>query len=87
MKTNLDWNQYLEKATEVEKTRGMAQGKYIKPNFGDSKESVAKTVVNTLKDNKKVAFVVDIRGGHDHSYLFHTMEEMENFVRYVHTTV
>ena len=49
----------LEKATEVEKTRGMAKGKYIKPNFGDSKESVAKTVVNALKDGKKFADIVN----------------------------
>ena len=47
----------LELATEVEKTRGMAQGKYIKPNFGDSKEKVAKIIVQALKDNRKVAFV------------------------------
>ena len=58
----------LEKATEVEKTRGMAKGKYIKPNFGDSKESVAKTVVNALKDGKKVAFVLNVKK--ETSYLF-----------------
>ena len=58
----------LEKATEVEKTRGMAQGKYIKPNFGDSKEKVAKTVVKALKDNKKVAFVLNVKK--ETSYLF-----------------
>ena len=58
----------LEKATEVEKTRGMAQGKYIKPNFGDSKEKVAKIVVNALKDNKKVAFVLNVKK--ETSYLF-----------------
>ena len=53
----------LEKATEVEKTRGMAQGKYIKP-----KEKVAKTVVQALKDNKKVAFVLNVKK--ETSYLF-----------------
>ncbi|WP_296878953.1 Ni-sirohydrochlorin a,c-diamide reductive cyclase catalytic subunit [uncultured Methanobrevibacter sp.] len=58
----------LEKATEVEKTRGMAQGKYIKPNFGDSKEAVAKTVVKFLKDGKKVAFVLNVKK--ETSYLF-----------------
>jgi putative methanogenesis marker 13 metalloprotein len=58
----------LEKATEVEKTRGMAQGKYIKPNFGDSKENVAKIVVKSLKDNKKVAFVLNVKK--ETSYLF-----------------
>ena len=58
----------LEKATEVEKTRGMAQGKYIKPNFGDSKEKIAKIVVQALKDNKKVAFVLNVKK--ETSYLF-----------------
>ena len=58
----------LEKATEVEKTRGMAQGKYIKPNFGDSKEKVAKTVVDALKDGKNVAFVLNVKK--ETSYLF-----------------
>ena len=58
----------LEKATEIEKTRGMAQGKYIKPNFGDSKESVAKKIVQTLKDGKNVAFVLNAKK--ETSYLF-----------------
>ena len=58
----------LEKATEVEKTRGMAQGKYIKPNFGDSKENVAKTVVQAIKDGKKVAFVHNAKK--ETAYLF-----------------
>lgn len=58
----------LEKATEIEKTRGMAQGKYIKPNFGDSKEVVAKEIVKALKDNKKVAFVLNAKK--ETSYLF-----------------
>ena len=58
----------LEKATEIEKTRGMAQGKYIRPNFGDSKENVAKSVVKALKDNKKVAFVLNAKK--ETTYLF-----------------
>lgn len=58
----------LEKATEIEKTRGMAQGKYIKPNFGDSKEIVAKEIVKALKDGKKVAFVLNAKK--ETSYLF-----------------
>ena len=58
----------LEKATEVEKTRGMAQGKYIKPNFGDSKENVAKIVVQALKDGNKVAFVHNAKK--ETAYLF-----------------
>ncbi len=60
--------QMLEKATEVEKTRGMAQGKYIKPNFGDSKEKVAKIVVGAIKDGKKVAFVHNAKK--ETAYLF-----------------
>ena len=58
----------LEKATQIEKTRGMAQGKYIKPNFGDSKETVAKEIVRALKDGKKVAFVLNAKK--ETSYLF-----------------
>lgn len=58
----------LEKATEIEKTRGMAQGKYIKPNFGDSKEIVAKDIVKALKDDKKVAFVLNAKK--ETAYLF-----------------
>ena len=58
----------LEKATEIEKTRGMAQGKYIKPNFGDSKESVAKIIVQALKDGKKVAFIHNAKK--ETAYLF-----------------
>ena len=32
---------------------------------------------NSAEKDKKVAFVVDIRAGRDHSYLFHALEEME----------
>ena len=58
----------LKLATEIEKTRGMAQGEYIKPNFGDSKEKVAKIIIKALKDNKKVAFVLNSKK--ETSYLF-----------------
>jgi hypothetical protein len=58
----------LEKATDVEKTRGMAQGKYIKPNFGDSKEKVAKIIVKAIQEGKKVAFVLNAKK--ETSYLF-----------------
>lgn len=58
----------LELATNVEKTRGMAQGKYIKPNFGDSKEKVASIIVKSIKENKKVAFVLNVKK--ETSYLF-----------------
>ena len=58
----------LEKATEIEKTRGMAQGKYIRPNFGDSKEKVAKRVVEAIKDGEKVAFILNAKK--ETAYLF-----------------
>ena len=32
---------------------------------------------SSAEKNKKVAFVVDIRGGRDHSYLFRALEDME----------
>ncbi len=61
-------NEMLRLATQVEKTRGMAQGKYIKPNFGDSKEKVAKIIVKAIKEGKKVAFVLNSKK--ETSYLF-----------------
>ena len=53
-------NEMLRLATHVEKTRGMAQGKYIKPNFGESKEKVAKIIVKAIQEGKKVAFVLNV---------------------------
>ena len=58
----------LKAATEIEKTRGMAKGKYIKPNFGDNKEKIAKIIINALKNNKKVAFILNVKK--ETSYLF-----------------
>ena len=58
----------LKLATQVEKTRGMAQGEYIKPNFGDSKEKVSKIIVDKIKEGKKVAFVLNAKK--ETSYLF-----------------
>lgn len=58
----------LEMATQVEKTRGMAQGKYVKPNFGDNKEKIASLIVRAIKENKKVAFVLNVKK--ETSYLF-----------------
>ena len=55
-------------ATEIEKTRGMAKGEYIKPNFGDNKEEVAKVVVEAIKNGKKVAYVLNAKK--ETSYLF-----------------
>ena len=54
-------NEMLRLATHVEKTRGMAQGKYIKPNFGESKEKVAKIIVKAIQEGKKVAFVLNAK--------------------------
>ena len=34
---------------------------------------------SSAEKNKKVAFVVDIRGGRDHSYLFRALEDMERW--------
>ncbi|MBO7732608.1 MAG: Ni-sirohydrochlorin a,c-diamide reductive cyclase catalytic subunit, partial [Methanobrevibacter sp.] len=61
-------NEMLRLATHVEKTRGMAQGKYIKPNFGDSKEKVAKIIVKAVEEGKNVAFVLNAKK--ETSYLF-----------------
>lgn len=58
----------LKLATKIEKTRGMAKGKYIRPNFGDNKEEVAKIVLKNLKEGKKVAFVLNAKK--ETSYLF-----------------
>lgn len=58
----------LRLATEIEKTRGMAQGKYIKPNFGDDKEKVANIIINSLKNGKKVGFILNAKK--ETSYLF-----------------
>jgi putative methanogenesis marker 13 metalloprotein len=58
----------LKLATEIEKTRGMAKGDYIKPSFGDNKEKIAKIIINAIKSGKKVAFVLNSKK--ETSYLF-----------------
>jgi putative methanogenesis marker 13 metalloprotein len=58
----------LKLATKIEKTRGMAQGEYIKPNFGDSKEKVAKLIIEHIKAGKNVAFVLNAKK--ETAYLF-----------------
>lgn len=58
----------LKKATEIEKTRGMAQGSYIKPSYGDNKVKVANIILNAFKSNKKIAFVLNAKK--ETSYLF-----------------
>ncbi|MGL6297580.1 MAG: Ni-sirohydrochlorin a,c-diamide reductive cyclase catalytic subunit [Methanobacteriaceae archaeon] len=58
----------LKLATKLEKTRGMAQGDYIKPSFGDNKEKVAKIIVDAIKTGKNVVFIINSKK--ETSYLF-----------------
>ncbi|MDR2874082.1 MAG: Ni-sirohydrochlorin a,c-diamide reductive cyclase catalytic subunit [Methanobrevibacter sp.] len=58
----------LKLATKIEKTRGMAQGEYIKPSFGDNKEKIAKIIVEAIKNNEKVGFLLNSKK--ETSYLF-----------------
>lgn len=58
----------LKKATEIEKTRGMAQGEYIKPSYGDLKEKVGKILLSSIKRGNKVALVLNAKK--ETSYLF-----------------
>lgn len=58
----------LRKATELEKTRGMAKGEYIKPDYGDNKVQVAQKIIQALDDNKKVTIVLNAKK--ETSYLF-----------------
>ncbi len=58
----------LKKATEIEKTRGMAQGEYIQPSYGDLKEKVGKILLSSLERGDKVALVLNAKK--ETSYLF-----------------
>jgi putative methanogenesis marker 13 metalloprotein len=58
----------LKLATKIEKTRGMAQGEYIKPSYGDNKEKIAKIIIETIKNNEKVGFLLNAKK--ETSYLF-----------------
>lgn len=58
----------LKKATLIEKTRGMAQGSYIKPSYGDNKVKVGNIILNAFKSGKKIAFVLNAKK--ETSYLF-----------------
>ena len=58
----------LHKATELEKSRGMAKGTYIKPNYGDNKVKVAKIILDYLESDKKVSIVLNAKK--ETSYLF-----------------
>jgi Ni-sirohydrochlorin a,c-diamide reductive cyclase subunit CfbD len=61
-------NRMLKLATEIEKTRGMAQGEYIKPSYGDNKVKVAKLVLKAFKKGDKIAIVLNAKK--ETSYLF-----------------
>jgi putative methanogenesis marker 13 metalloprotein len=61
-------NKMLQLATQIEKTRGMAQGGYIKPSYGDNKVKVAKFLLDALKNGDKIAFVLNAKK--ETSYLF-----------------
>lgn len=58
----------LKMATKIEKTRGMAQGEYIKPSYGDIKENVAKKLLSSVERGDKVALVLNAKK--ETSYLF-----------------
>ncbi len=61
-------NKMLQLATQIEKTRGMAQGEYIKPSYGDNKVKVAKFFLDSLENGDKVALVLNAKK--ETSYLF-----------------
>ncbi|OPX59830.1 MAG: light-independent protochlorophyllide reductase subunit B [Methanobacterium sp. PtaB.Bin024] len=58
----------LKKATEIEKTRGMAQGKYIAPSYGDDKEEVAQILLDAFANGDKIVLVLNAKK--ETSYLF-----------------
>jgi len=64
----------LKKATEIEKTRGMAQGKYIAPSYGDDKEKVASVLLEAFEKGDKIAFVLNSKK--ETSYLFADLLEI-----------
>ncbi|MDO5851344.1 MAG: Ni-sirohydrochlorin a,c-diamide reductive cyclase catalytic subunit [Methanobacteriaceae archaeon] len=61
-------SEMLKMATQIEKERGMAQGDYIQPNYGDNKVEIANKILNALQNNKKVTFVLNAKK--ETSYLF-----------------
>lgn len=61
-------SEMLKKATQLEKTRGMAKGEYIKPDYGDNKVKVAKNIIKALDEHKKVSIVLNAKK--ETSYLF-----------------
>jgi Ni-sirohydrochlorin a,c-diamide reductive cyclase subunit CfbD len=61
-------NKMLQLATKIEKTRGMAQGQYIKPSYGDNKVKVAKLLIDAFKKGDKIAIILNAKK--ETSYLF-----------------
>jgi Ni-sirohydrochlorin a,c-diamide reductive cyclase subunit CfbD len=61
-------NKMLLLATQIEKTRGMAQGGYIKPSYGDNKVKIAKLLLDAFKNGDKIALVLNAKK--ETSYLF-----------------
>jgi putative methanogenesis marker 13 metalloprotein len=61
-------NNMLQLATVIEKTRGMAQGGYIKPSYGDNKVKVAKVLLEGFEKGDKIAVVLNAKK--ETSYLF-----------------
>lgn len=58
----------LKLATTIEKTRGMAQGEYIAPSYGDDKEKVARILTDRFEKGDKIALVLNAKK--ETSYLF-----------------
>ena len=58
----------LKMATKIEKTRGMAQGEYIAPQYGDDKSEVAQRLLDAFRTGKKVVLVLNAKK--ETSYLF-----------------
>lgn len=58
----------LKEATNLEKTRGMAKGEYIKPDYGDNKVKVAQLIKKALLNNDKTSIVLNAKK--ETSYLF-----------------
>ncbi|HIH62600.1 MAG TPA: Ni-sirohydrochlorin a,c-diamide reductive cyclase catalytic subunit, partial [Methanobacteriales archaeon] len=70
----ISWNEakrqigMLKRATEIEKTRGMARGEYIKPSSGDDKDKVAFEFLKSLREGERVAMVLNAKK--ETAYLF-----------------
>ena len=68
----------LKKATEVEKKRGMAKNRYLKPTYEDDLEEVIKTVKN-LEKGAKVVCVLNAKK--ETGYLFaHPLIEINRYM-------